>query len=191
MNKLLPASAVFALATALVSACASTSGPSASSVRDSGGAGGIETFKPADRKVLPALSGTTLSGTALDTTSLKGRVTVLNIWGSWCEPCKRETPDLEHAYEADKAAGVAFVGIDTHDDAGKARAFVADQHITYPNLIDGNDAALVTRLAGIVPLQAVPATLIIDKNGSIAWRALRGVDYPTLSAALAQITAEQ
>jgi thiol-disulfide isomerase/thioredoxin len=191
MNKLLPASALFVVVTTLVTACASTSGASTSSANTSGGASGIETFKPADRKVLPALSGTTLDGTPWETASLKGRVTVLNIWGSWCEPCKRETPDLEHAYEANKAAGVAFLGIDTHDDAGKARTFVTDQHITYPNLIDGNDAALVTRLAGIVPLQAVPATLIIDKNGNIAWRALRGVDYRTLSAALAQITAEQ
>lgn len=147
-------------------------------------------YAPKDRKPFPVLSGATLDGGKLDLSAYKGKVVVMNIWASWCDTCQAEAPYLERAYEAFKAQGVQFVGIDAHDNDGQGQAFVKDQRITYPSLVDGTDGALLSRLAGIVSLNSVPSTLIIDRNGALAWRALIPVTYSELSAALGPVVAE-
>jgi thiol-disulfide isomerase/thioredoxin len=183
-----PALAATAVAAALaLSACGGSSGGS----KNPDGLGGVQAFPAADRKPFPELSGKTIDGGTLDMASLKGRVTVVNIWGSWCGPCKEEMPYLEHAYEANQGARVAFVGINTRDDAAQAKAFATAEQVTYPSLFDDQSETLLTRLQGIVPLQAVPATIIIDRNGKVAWRKIGKLDYDTLTAGLAPIVAEQ
>jgi thiol-disulfide isomerase/thioredoxin len=116
---------------------------------------------------------------------------VVNVWGSWCPPCVEEMPYLEHAYEADKASDVAFVGINTRDDKAQAEAFAAGKQVTFPSLFDDQNETLLGKLAGIVPLQGVPSTIIIDRHGDVAWRKSGAVDYDTLAAALAPIVAEK
>lgn len=175
---------VAAAAVALtLSACGGSKNPD--------GLGGVKTYKAGQRAAFPDLAGATIDGGTLDTASFKGHVTVVNIWGSWCGPCQAEMPYLEHAYEADKAAGVEFVGINTRDDKAQAAAFAAQKQVTYPSLFDDQNETLLGKLAGIVPLQAVPATIIIDKHGDVAWRKTGAVDYDTLAAGLAPIVAEQ
>ena len=169
-----------------LAACGGSSGGT-----NSAGLGSVTAYQAADRKAFPALSGTTLDGTALDTASLKGKVMVVNVWGSWCKPCQDEAQYLEHSYEANKDKDVVFVGIDTRDNTPQAKAFVSDKLIQYPSLVDDGSESLLTRLVGIVPLQAVPATVIIDRQGRIAWRALRGIDFKTLSTGLDPIVAEK
>ena len=153
------------------------------------GLGTAVAFSVKDRKQFPMLSGTTLDGTPLDMNSFKGKVIVVNIWGAWCDPCQREAPYLEHANEAYLDKGVRFVGIDTRDDTGQAKAFVKDKQISYPNLVDGDSETLLTKLAGITSLGSVPSTLIIDRDGGLAWRALRPVTFDDLSAALDTVLA--
>ncbi len=148
------------------------------------GLGTAAAFSVNDRKQFPMLSGTTLDGAKLDLASLKGKVIVVNIWGSWCDPCQAEAPYLEHANEAYRDKGVQFVGIDTRDNNGQAQAFVKAKQISYPNLVDDGNETLLGQLAGITSLASVPSTLIIDKNGGLAWRALRPVDFNDVSAAL-------
>ncbi|MEY9861796.1 thiol-disulfide isomerase/thioredoxin [Catenulispora sp. GAS73] len=148
------------------------------------GLGTAAAFSVNDRKQFPMLSGTTLDGSKLDLSSFKGKVIVVNIWGSWCDPCQAEAPYLEHANEAYRDKGVQFVGIDTRDNTGQAQAFVKAKQISYPNLFDDGNETLLGQLAGITSLASVPSTLIIDKNGGLAWRALRPVDFNDVSAAL-------
>jgi thiol-disulfide isomerase/thioredoxin len=155
------------------------------------GLGTAAAFSVKDRKPFPMLSGSTLDGSKLDMSSYKGKVMVVNIWGSWCDPCQAEAPYLEHANEAYQAKGVQFVGIDTRDNTAQAQAFVKAKQISYPNLVDDGNETLLTKLAGITSLGSVPSTLIIDKNGDLAWRALRPVDYNDLSAALDTVLSGQ
>ena len=155
-----------------------------SAPKNKDGLGTAAAFSVKDRKQFPMLAGTTLDGTKLDMASFKGKVMVVNIWGSWCDPCQAEAPYLEHANEAYRDKGVQFVGIDTRDNVGQAQAFVKAKQISYPNLVDDGNETLLTKLAGITSLASVPSTLIIDKNGDLAWRALRPVTFADVSAAL-------
>ncbi|MDI2129445.1 TlpA family protein disulfide reductase [Yinghuangia seranimata] len=136
------------------------------------------------------MSGPTLDGSTLDLTSLSGRIVVVNVWGSWCAPCRREAPDLQRAYDAYQSKGVSFVGIDTRDDAAQANSFITSSRIAYPNLVDDGSGSLLAKLVGIVPLQAVPSTVIVDRMGDVAWKASRPVDYRTLAGGLDSVLAE-
>lgn len=184
-------SVAVATAAALAFGLAACGGSSGAKGKNTDGAGTAVAFATDQRKTFPMLSGPTLDGPALDMNTFKGKVIVVNLWGAWCGPCQAEAPYLEHAYEAFKAKGVQFVGIDTRDNVPQAKAFVKDKQISYPNLVDGDDEALLTKLAGITSLGSVPSTLIIDRRGGVAWRALRPVDYTTLAAALDPIISEK
>jgi thiol-disulfide isomerase/thioredoxin len=155
-----------------------------SDAKNKDGLGTAAAFSLKDRKQFPMLSGTTLDGTRLDMASFRGKVIVVNIWGSWCDPCQQEAPFVEQAAEAYRDKGVQFVGIDTRDNTGQAQAFVKDKKISYPNLVDDGNETLLSKLAGITSLASVPSTLIVDRNGELAWRALRPVTFTDLSGAL-------
>jgi len=79
------------------------------------GADGISTAKQGDRGTAPDLSGKTVDGGQLDVADYKGKVVVLNMWGSWCAPCRAEAPNLEAVYKKLKDQDVQFVGVNTRD----------------------------------------------------------------------------
>ncbi|HEY3869898.1 MAG TPA: TlpA disulfide reductase family protein, partial [Actinocrinis sp.] len=118
------AAALLALAAAAaVAGCGSSSGSD-----DTGNIGYVSTQSgitdvPAGQRVAaPDLSGTTLTGSHFALAQDKGHITVINVWGSWCTPCRVEGPGLETAYQAYQAKGVDFLGIDSRDDNDGALA---------------------------------------------------------------------
>jgi len=126
----------------------------------------IKEFGPSERSAAPALSGVTLTGTALST-SYAGHVTVLDIWGSWCTPCRTEGPTLSQAYQKHRSEDVRFLGIDERDDNAAAQTLQADSGIGYPSLRD-SDSALVQRLSRFVQADVVPSLVIVDPRGKVA-----------------------
>jgi len=139
---------------------------------------GISQISAADRQAMPALSGTTLQGKALSV-AYSGHVTVVNVWGSWCTPCREEAPDFAEAYQKYGSKGVEFVGINTRDDNAAAIAYDSQFGIEYPSLQDPNET-LVLALKQIIPATSVPSTVIVDSNGKVAVRALGGITEPEL-----------
>ncbi|MBR7827417.1 TlpA family protein disulfide reductase [Actinospica sp. MGRD01-02] len=139
---------------------------------------GISQVKAADRQAMPALSGTTLQGKSLSV-DYTGHVTVINVWGSWCTPCREEAPDFAEAYQKYHAKGVEFVGINTRDDNAAAIAYNSQFGISYPSLQDP-DETLVLDLKEIIPATSVPSTVIVDSSGKVAVRALGGITEPEL-----------
>jgi len=116
------------------------------------------------------VSGTTLSGEKLDLATMRGKPVVLNVWGSWCPPCRKEAPDLQAASVKLKADGVPVVGIDVRDlDPAPAVAFEKRFGITYPSLYDPKGAQLLA-LRGAVSANAIPTTLVLDADGRVAAR---------------------
>ena len=128
---------------------------------------------------MPALSGTTLQGKSLSV-SYPGHVTVINVWGSWCTPCREEAPDFAEAYQKFAGKGVEFVGIDSRDDNAAALAYDSQFGIKFPSLQDPNET-LVLALKQIIPATSVPSTVIVDADGKVAVRALGGITEPELA----------
>lgn len=142
------------------------------------GDGTLTLVPPAQREKVAALSGTTLDGKSLSLADFPGKVLVLNVWGSWCPPCRHEVPQLVEA--ARKTARTAqLVGLNTRDNSREtAQAFVRTSGITWPSIFDPDGSLLLALRA--VPPKAIPSTLVVDPQGRIAARVLGEVRASTL-----------
>lgn len=127
----------------------------------------------------PGVEGQTVEGDYLRLTDLRGHVVVLNVWGSWCAPCRAEAPDLTQISKETAPRGVRFVGIDVRDNPAAARAFARKYDITYPSWDDQNGLVLA-QLTGIIPVSAVPSTVVVDKDGLIRARVVGRVEASIL-----------
>jgi thiol-disulfide isomerase/thioredoxin len=139
-----------------------------------------------------ALSGTTVDGAAWSTAAdAKGKVVVVNVWGSWCGPCVDETPHLQQVWSSLSAAGkpVQFVGIDIKESPANAAAFVRANGITYPSLSDSASGGQ-PMLALQGRASATPTTLVLDRQGRIAARVLGATTASTLSGLIDDVVAE-
>jgi thiol-disulfide isomerase/thioredoxin len=137
---------------------------------------------PADRKKAPTVSGPELgTDKTISTADYAGKVIVINVWGSWCAPCRKEAPDLQAASVRTKGKA-QFLGI-TSRDATPATplAFVRSNKITYPSIFDPDGATLLT-FARDLPPSAIPSTLILDAEGRVAVRILGQITETTLVA---------
>lgn len=128
------------------------------------GDGAISQIAPDDRGDAVSLDGKDLSGKAVSLDSMRGRPTVVNVWGAWCGPCQKEAPLLVSAARTlgDQAH---FLGIDSRD-AGTAagRTFQARNRITWPSLYSpGGEAVLAFN--GLVSPRGVPTTVVLDAQG--------------------------
>jgi thiol-disulfide isomerase/thioredoxin len=135
---------------------------------------------PEQRKELPTVSGPTLgSNQTISSQDYRGKVVVINVWGSWCPPCRKEAPDLQAASVETKEIA-QFVGITSKDyDPAPAEAFVRSFKITYPSIYDPTGKVLLA-FAGELPPSAIPSTMIIDREGRLAVRVLSEVSKITL-----------
>ena len=147
-------------------------------------------YGPGSRPAAPRVSGTTLTGAKFSLAAQRGSVVVLNFWGSWCAPCRREAPDLAALATYFKARHVRFVGDDVQDSPANALAFERTFNIGYPSLNDpGEQVALAFH--GAVPPVGIPTTLLIDRTGHIAGRMVGEVSYRGLRSLIAKVLAER
>lgn len=148
---------------------------------------GLTQWAPGKRPTAPAVVATTQDGQSLALAGLRGHVVVLNVWGSWCAPCRDEAPDLAAVALQTRGSGVRFVGLDVRDSPTAARAFEQRYGITYPSW-DDRDAKLLAQFSGIVPIDAVPSTLVLDQNGALAARIIGRIRPDALRAVIAALT---
>ncbi len=143
------------------------------------GDGSLVVIDQSQRQPAPDITGTTLDGKPFSLAALRGKITVLNVWASWCSPCRAEAPVLEKVWQEQQGKDVQFIGLDTRDSDTSALTFIKKFGITYPNVID-RDGSLQLRFSGTLPPQAIPSTLVVDANGKVAARALGKVSESTL-----------
>lgn len=158
------------------------------------GTNGISRVDQGERTEAPKLDGETVDGKTLDTTTLKGKVVVLNVWGSWCPPCRQEAPDFAKVSKelADAGQDVAFVGINTRDNSKQnAASFETDYGITYPSFFDPDGKLMLRFPKGTLNPQAIPSTIVLDKEGRIAARALVALNEEKLRSMIDPILAEK
>lgn len=168
---------VAGIATLMLTACGSSAAETGSGFV--AGDGSLVVIDESRRQPAPDIAGTTLDGKEFRLADLRGSITVLNVWASWCAPCRAEAPILEKVWLAEQDNGVAFVGLDTRDSDPAALSFIRRFGITYPNVID-RDGALQLRFSDTLPPQAIPSTIVIDAQGRVAARALGKVSESTL-----------
>jgi len=151
--------------------------------------GSTRTWAPSERGGAVTLAGTDFTGASIDIADWRGDVVVLNTWYATCPPCRAEAPDLA-ALATDYADdGIRVLGINRTDDVGAAQAFERTFEIPYPSIAD-TDGQAVASLQGSVPLQAVPTTVVLDREGRVAARVLGLADGSTLRALVDDLLTE-
>ena len=179
-------------ALAVVAAACSTGSSGSGSSNFVGGNGEITHVKPADRRPAPDLKGETVSGGTTSLSAYKGKVVVINVWGSWCAPCRAEAPNMKAVAAAEASKGVQFLGINTRDlDTAPPKQFEKRYGITYPSFYDPSGKLVSEFPKGTLNPQSIPATLVIDRQGRIAGRALKALSEDELHELLDPVVAGQ
>jgi thiol-disulfide isomerase/thioredoxin len=186
-----PGSTVSAVLTGLVlflgvSACSTAPETGAGFVS---GDGSITILDPAQRQLAPEAVGVDLNGDPLKLSDFAGQIVVLNVWASWCAPCRAEAGALEEVALQFDGKGVQFIGLNTRDSQAAAQAFTRNFGVTYPSLVD-TDGRIQLLFNDSLPPQAIPSTIVIDEQGRVAARALGTVTSATLRAMIEPLLEE-
>lgn len=139
----------------------------------------------AQRPPAPVISGATLTGQRLNIASWRGHTVVINFWGSWCVPCRREAPALRQVADDTRILGVRFVGIDIRDNPAAGLAFEQHYGIPYPSISDPGN--LIAARFGTAAPAATPSTYILDGRGRIAWAWFGATTYSQLELAVTEV----
>lgn len=132
------------------------------------------------RDCLPDVNYVDTTGKAYSSTSLNGKVVVVNFWATWCKPCQREIPDLSKSYEKYKSKDVVFLGVmtDNADDQSLLN-FESDHEMTYP-VVRANSDILV---AYNYP-ESLPTTFVFDRTGKQIFSKVGGISESELDSLL-------
>ena len=142
---------------------------------------GVITRLAAEDRVRPGeVAGETIHGGRVSLADFAGKTVVVNVWGSWCPPCRAETPDLVAAAEELRDDEVAFLGINSRDlNKAAARAFVRRFDVPYPSIYDQEGETLLA-FSGTLTPNSIPSTVIVDAQGRVAASVLGQVSKATL-----------
>ena len=140
-------------------------------------------YQAGQRPLAPNLTGKSLTGTSLNLSSYRGKVVVLNFWGSWCSPCRDEAALFAGLSQQDAPKGVVFLGDDVGDTPANALAFTSSQRITYPSFNDPG-YAVVAQISQVVPVHDTPTTVVIDKTGHVVGTIIGAATYSELTTLL-------
>jgi thiol-disulfide isomerase/thioredoxin len=145
---------------------------------------------PSSRGVLIGLSGDDLreTGRTIRLTDFPGQIVVINLWGSWCGPCRGEMADLEQLYQSNRALGVTVLGIDLRDTRDQALDFADSVKISYPVIFDPPGRSL----AGLhgYPRNVTPSTIVLDRQHRVAAVYLTVVRVGQLAPVVQKLAAE-
>jgi peroxiredoxin len=175
-----------------VTACSAPAEPSRLVADQSyvSGPGTVTKIAPDERGSPIDLAGTLLDGGGFDVANHRGKVVVLNVWGSWCPPCRAEAPGLQRVWTAVRGKGVQFVGIDTRDTKAAAQAFERRFGLTYPSISD-EDGELLLAFRTTLPPNAIPSTIVLDRQGRVAARIVGATTEEKLRRLIDDVLAEK
>lgn len=115
----------------------------------------------------PAFVGRTLDGEPLELVGLRGQVVLLNVWATWCEPCRKEMPDLQALHARHQAQGFTVLGVsvDAARLGAEVRGMVEQFRLTYPNVHDARNT-----IGPLLEIVGYPTSFLIDRQGAVVWR---------------------
>jgi thiol-disulfide isomerase/thioredoxin len=132
---------------------------------------------------MPAYTAKTLGGAPYDLASEKGSVVLVNVWATWCGPCRFEIPELQKMHDEFGKRGFKVVGISVDEgEAKEVQQFATDQKMTYPVVLDPEG-----RIANVLATTVLPTSVLLDRHGKIVWREVGAIPAgePSLKKALA------
>ncbi|MEA2490644.1 MAG: hypothetical protein QOH21_2436 [Acidobacteriota bacterium] len=132
--------------------------------------------------MMPEYSASWLDGSKFEVASLRNKVVLLNLWATWCGPCRTEIPELQMIHQKYAARGFEVVGVSVDETGPEAvKEFVDQQKVTYPIALDPEG-----KLASIFQTSVLPTSVLIDRNGRIVWKKYEQI-LPNDKALLAAI----
>jgi thiol-disulfide isomerase/thioredoxin len=155
---------------AVLTGCSASTGSNTSDSGYISGDGTTLLLSPEERGEAVSLAGETLESAQLDIANWQGKLVVVNLWASWCGPCRSEAVELENSYLEFKSQGVEFLGLNTRDGLAAAKAFNDRFKTSYPSIRD-KDGQLTLVFGNLGPA-ATPSTIILDSKGAVAARIL-------------------
>lgn len=153
------------------------------------GDGSATVFEAGERDAAPEVTGTTFDGDALSLSDYEGEILVLNVWASWCGPCRAEQPVLDEVHAEYGDLGVDFLGVNIKDNETAAVAYTNSKGVLYPSLYD-QPGEIPQAFRDTVPPRAIPSTLVIDPDGNIAARVIGPTTYGQLTGLLDPLVVE-
>ncbi|WP_433294588.1 TlpA disulfide reductase family protein [Pseudonocardia sp. CA-142604] len=127
-------------------------------------------------------------GERISLSDFAGQVVVVNIWGSWCGPCREEAPALQEVYDATRPSGVTVLGVAVRDDQQAAGDFMRNWKLSYPSLFDQPGRTLQAFRG--VPRNTIPSTLVLDRSHRVAAVFLTTVRASELLSVVHRVAAE-
>ncbi|MCZ7417406.1 MULTISPECIES: TlpA family protein disulfide reductase [unclassified Streptomyces] len=159
------------------------------------GNGQVSVIPAGDRVAAPDIGGETVQDDGKGEVKLSdyaGDVVVLNVWGSWCGPCRAEAPHFSKVAKELEAEGVQFLGINTRDlDVVPARRFEERFGVPYPSIYDPSGRQILKFPRGSLSPKAIPSTLVVDRDGRIAARALKPLSEEDLRELVEPVLADK
>jgi cytochrome c biogenesis protein CcmG/thiol:disulfide interchange protein DsbE len=110
------------------------------------------------------------TGRVVDLSQYKGKPVIVNFWATWCEPCKKESRELEATYRRYRSKGLVVVGVDTDDFKGDVAGFARRYGMTYPIVLKGDATSLDFGVTG------VPESFFVDRRGRVVWHVAGGIN---------------
>ena len=155
---------------------------------DAGGDGAVVTDGAVQEYRTPRtpveFSGRTITGSTFRSKDHLGKVLVVNFWYAGCPPCRAEAPTLRRLSDRFASQGVQFVGVDVRDDASTAAAFDREFSIPYPSILDAGSGTVQLAFSRDIKANAVPTTLVLDRQGRVRARILGGISAPSVLSTL-------
>jgi thiol-disulfide isomerase/thioredoxin len=168
--------AALVVAPLLLSSCAGQGDALAEQFRDGTGSnyisgdGSVTILAPQSRAEPVSFQGLTDLGDTFSSSDFAGQVMVVNFWYAGCPPCRLEARDLEALYQEFQASDVVFVGVNILDQAPTALTFAEEFGVTYPSILDVATGSVRLAFSGQISPNAVPTTLVVDKQARVAGR---------------------
>jgi cytochrome c biogenesis protein CcmG/thiol:disulfide interchange protein DsbE len=135
-------------------------------------------------EMFPGLVGEAVVGPPVDSAALEWSVLVVNVWATWCEPCRREQPALQQVQASYEDRGVAFVGVDYRDDRAAAERWIEDFGVSYPSLYDPQG-----RTAATLGFPFLPDTYLVDATGTMRYAVYGETSAAELSGLIEELLA--
>ncbi|MCL3778791.1 AhpC/TSA family protein [Prolixibacteraceae bacterium JC049] len=120
----------------------------------------------------PELEGKSPEGKTIKLSDFNGKYLLVDFWASWCKPCRHENPNVVKMYQAYKDKGLAILGVSLDQDANKWKQAIKDDQLTWAHISDLK--GFNSEFSAKYQVRAIPATFLLDKDGKIIAKNLRG-----------------